>query len=456
MIDMSIEDILKLESGVKKNDACIIIPSGHSAELLDKHLTHLQAQDTRAFDVLVIGKAPSSPHSDLNILVYSEAFPIGSSGGFGLGQVLGYTLGYKYLINADIDCFPISKNVMSTLLTRVAETGKVVLPASVFDSSWDVATTNKNYIVNHYCIVPREIYEKCGFANFRFFKGGEDWELQCRLQLEGVITREPSILVEHKSFESNHIDTVSLSGSKYIYYSKNYVLANLLLSGYALRQLNPIAAFKYFYVTVSAFLMYWLIYHNYHDLLKPIFFDGLTFNVDARYKPRTSRIAEFELPSVNLLVLNGSVITPLGLALNVGEELASDFGDYDRLITFKRGIEVKHGNRLVGALYLLKMYLKIAFSGTAYLKPSKQFLDEYKFFIQYLILIKPIMYSDGKAYTEKMGIVKLVFNLMVFGLLSPVVVLLTALNIIYAVFAPFPITTANLGRHIELFSEANK
>ena len=448
-----IDDILKLESGVKKNDCCIIIPSGHSSELLDKHLTYLQLQDTRAFDVLVIGKAPTNTF-DLNVLVYSEAFPIGSSGGFGLGQVLGYTLGYKYLINADIDCFPISKNVMSTLLTRVAETGKVVLPASVFDSSWDLEKTNKNFIVNHYAIIPREIYEKYGFANFRFFKGGEDWELQCRLQMENVIVREPSILVEHKSFESNHIDTMSLPGSKYIYYSKNYILANMLLSGYALRKLRFITAFKYFYVTMSGFLMYWLIYHNYDDLLTPIFVDGLNFNMDARYKPRTSRIAEFELPSVNLLDLNGSVITPLGLALNVGEELASDFGDYDRLITFKRGIEVKHGNRLAGALYLLKMYLKIAFSGTAYLKPSKQFLDEYKFFIQYLLLLKPMKYSDGKIYTEKMGFAKLVFNIGVFALLSPVVFLMTGLDILNSAFAPFPITIANLEQHIKAFKEA--
>jgi len=450
-----IDDILKLESGVKKNDCCIIIPSGHSSELLDKHLTYLQLQDTRAFDVLVIGKAPTNTF-DLNVLVYSEAFPIGSSGGFGLGQVLGYTLGYKYLINADIDCFPISKNVMSTLLTRVAETGKVVLPASVFDSSWDLEKTNKNFIVNHYCIVPREIYEKFGFANFRFFKGGEDWELQCRLQMENVIVREPSILVEHKSFESNHIDTMSLPGSKYVYYSVNYILANLLLSGYALRKLRFFTALKYAYVALSGYLMYWLIYHNYDDLLTPIFVNGLMFNLDTRYEPRKTRIAEIELKPIGFMDIIGKEMTPLGVALNVGEELASDFGDYDRLITFKRGIEVKHGNRLAGALYLLKMYRKIAFSGTAFLKPSKQFLDEYKFFIQYLILLKPIMYSDGKIYTERMGIAKLVANIALFALASPIIVLLTAADIVYAAFAPFPIKMDNLELHVKKFVEAKK
>lgn len=439
-----IGEILKLEKGAKKNDTCIVIPSGHSSELLDKHLTYLKEQDTRAFDVLVIGKAPTNTF-DLNVLVYSEAFPIGSSGGFGLGQVLGYTLGYKYIVNADIDCFPISKNVMSTLLTRVAETGKVVLPTSVFDSSWDLSKTNKNYIINHYAIVPREIYEKFGFANFRFFKGGEDWELQCRLQMENVIVREPSILVEHKSFESNHIDTMSLPGSKYIYYSKNYILANMLLSAYSLKTLRIFNAIKYFYVVMSGFLMYWLIYHNYSDLLRPIFFDGLGFSMDARYKPRTTRIATISPENLN------------GVALSV-----ETWGG----IVFKRGIEVKR-NKLFGAIYLLKMYLTIAFKGLTptgkpgdtcvdYVIPSKDFLDEYKFFIQYLILLRPIMYLDGKIYSEDMGLVKLALNIGLFALVSPFVAVLTAADILYAAIAPFPIRVNNLEMHMKKFMEASK
>jgi hypothetical protein len=356
-----------------------------------------------------------------------------------LGQVLGYTLGYKYLINADIDCFPISKNTISVLLDKVAHTNRVVLPASVFDSSWDMAKTNKNYIINHYAMVPRWIYETYGFANFRFFKGGEDWELQCRLQMEGVIDREPSILVEHKSFESNHIDTMSFAGSKYIYYSRGYILANIMLSGYALRKLRFFTAVKYAYVTCAAFLMYFLIYHNYEDLLTPIFIDGLTFGIDARYKPRTSKIAELPLTDG----LKGIMLTVRGgLYENKG-------------IAFKRGIEVKHSNRLLGALYLLKMYLKIAFSGADYLKPSKQFLDEYKFFIQYLLLLKPMEYSDGHIYTEHMGLKMIVFNIGLFALASPIVILLTALNILYSMMAPFPITVKNLELNIAKFMEAN-
>ena len=453
---MQVTDILKHESGTKRNDTVVIIPSGHSAELLDKHLTYLQAQDTRAFDVLVIGKAPTNTF-DLNVLVYSEAFPVGSSGGFGLGQVLGYTLGYKYLVNADIDCFPISKNVMSVLLSKVVETGKVVLPASVFDSSWDMSKTNKNFIVNHYCIVPREIYERYGFANFRFFKGGEDWELQCRLQMEGVIVREPSILVEHKSFESNHIDTMLLGGSKYIYYSRGYVLANIFLIGHALRHFRFITAVKYWFVTFCSFLMYILIYRNYDELLKPIFFDGLTCNIDARYKPRTSRIATIDLVTEQIRRANiGN--TPLnGVVVSIdGEGIA-----------FKHGIEVKR-DRIKGAIYLLWMYLKIAFGGTLptgkvgdvgadYLIPTKEFLDEYKFFISYLILLRPIQYSDGKVYSEHMGLWGIVINVGLFALASPVIAVLIILNALYAMtFLPFPITVKNLSENLKKFSEASE
>jgi len=453
---MSIHDILKKEIGEKKNNCCIIIPSGHSPELLDKHLTYLQAQDTHAFDVIIIGKAPSRMPEDLNLLVYSEAFPIGSSGAFGLGQVLGYSLGYKYIVNADIDCFPISKNVMSVLLSRVVEEEKVILPASVFDSTWDMSKTNKNFIINHYAIVPREIYEEFGFANFRFFKGGEDWELQCRLQMEKVIVREPSILVEHKSFESNQIDTMLLPGSKYIYYSKNYILANTLLSGYALSKFRFLTSFKYFFVTSSAFLMYYLIYHNYDDLLNPIFGDGLSFRVDARYKPRTSRIAELKLQVVDLSESIGKKLLPLGTILTVGDEKIS-LSEYDSAINFKHGIEVKQSNRLFGALYLLKMYLKIAMSGATYLYPTKQFLDEYKFFIQYLILLRPIKYSDGKIYTEKMGLLKIIFNIITFMLAYPIIAVIIVMNIVYAmIFLPFPISNKNMEANIKKFVEASK
>jgi hypothetical protein len=55
-----------------------------------------------------------------------------------------------------------------------------------------------------------------------------------------------------------------------------------------------------------------------------------------------------------------------------------------------------------------------------------------------------------------MGLWGILLNIALFALASPVVIILTALNILYAAFAPFPITVKNLGLHVKKFEEASR
>jgi len=420
--------------GKKMSDCCVSIPSGHSLEMIGKHLALLSRQEEADFDVLIIGKCPESGYAGLNLLVYEEKYPLGSSGAFGLGQVTAYALGYEYIINADIDCFPVSRNLVKHLRETAEMTGKAVFPVSVFDSSGSLEKANKNYIVNHYGIVPRGIYRKFGFANFRFVKGGEDAELQGRLEMENAVAHDTEVVVEHRNLESNHIDAMLLMKNKYIYYSKNFIIANILLSGYALKTGRLISSARYFATTIYSLLLYWIIYNNYRDFLAPIFFDGLRLKMDCSYAPRSTRLKEL----------------PKG-----GHDkctLLSIEGEGKEGLQFKPKTYLMGANRLAGVAYLAIMCGKVIFERATYLKMTDRFMDEYKFFIQYLILLKPLEYRDGKVYSEEMGPIRIGINALVFAIMLPVIVPIAIVDVfIAACQKTYPITEKNLKENIRAF-----
>ena len=421
--------LLEHDSGRKASDCCVLIPSGRSEEMLEKHLSILANQDSLDFDVLVIGIPPKAKARGFNLLVYREKFPLGSSGAFGIGQVLAYCLGYECIVNADIDCFPVSRDLLGQLRAAAKKTGKAVFPASVFDSNDPKA--NRNYIVNHYGFVPREIYRRFGFANFRFFKGGEDAELQGRLEMEGAVARCDSALVEHRNLESNHFDAMLLPGNKYIFYSKNFIIAHILLCGYAVRRGKAAGAARHFAVTIYSLLLYWLIYNNYPDFLVPIFRDGLMLKTDGYYARSTHL---HEIPDSG---------TQLRLSVE-GEEAGG--------IQFRPKSWLIRGNRAVGACYLASMCGKIALTRADCLAPSEKFLNDYKFFIQYLMLLRPMKYRDGKVYSEKSGVWRLALNMALFAFALPFLALAALLGVARAALQKdFPVSERNLGRNIAAF-----
>jgi len=428
--------LLRPPKGRKASSNCIVIPAGKGTEMLDEHLRLLSRQTTRDFDVLVVGEPPSKVPQGVNVLVCRENLPVGSSGGFGLGQVQAYLLGYESIISADLDCFPISENLVEKLIKISKSTGKAVFPLSLFDRSYDPKTSPKNHIVNHYGTIPRAVLERHGFANFRFYKGGEDVEEQKRLEMESCVVCEPSVHVEHKNKECNHIEAMNAKGNKYLYYSKNFVIASIYLAAYSLRRMRIAQSFLGAFLAIYSLMLYRLVYWEHPDLVSAAYSDGLALKMGKVYcsRPDKEYWAE-EKPGSR------------GVKLFIDGEEGSG-------IAFKPKSWIIKNKKGAALPYLLSIAGKIAFSSANYVQPSRKFLDDYKFFIMYLLLLKPTKYIDGRVYGAKTGLLRLAANAAVSLALFPFIAI--------AVFAMVarclaehdnPVTTSNLASSLGKFHQ---
>ncbi len=418
-------------SGKKKSNCAIVIPFGGPSWLLGRHLKHLQNQSTKDFDVLLIGKKPGKLGKKLNVLCFTERFSLGSSGGFGLGQALAYFMGYDYIITSDIDCLPVSRNLVQKLKELAAKEKKAVFPISVFDRNYKEGETRKNHIPNHYSIYPCKIFEKMGFAYFRFFKGGEDVAWVKRLKMENLLFCTDSVLVEHKNLESNYIEAMKVRGNKYIYYSKNFIIASIFLSSYSFEKKRWLSGISYAARAMLSLFEYRLLYYSYPDILGPATSGGLSLDVKTPYKKRATKLIELKGKLKCTQVL---VETERGKGLKFR----------------KKAWLIKKAKPLV-ALYLLFMLFRAIAKRADCLCPSKRFLDDYKFFIQYLILAKPIKYTDGKVYSSGMGCWRIATSIAGSVLLCPIFLARIIVAVLKAKKAKYPITVNNIGYHAKMY-----
>ena len=433
--EAEIAKLLGKPTGSRKNPCCIVIPAGNETAMLEKHLRLLSMQTTKEFDVLVVGRKARVPNG-MNARFCEERRPVGSSGGFGLGQVQAYLLGYEYIISADLDCFPISKGLVERLVADAKKTGKVAMPLSLFDRGYDPRKSRQNHIINHYGTASRKVLESCGFMDFRFFKGGEDVEMQKRLEECGLVFRDASLLVEHKNKECNHLETMSLAGSKFLYYSKNFIIANLRLSAYCLRRGRAASAAKYFLSTLAALANYLVVYRNHRDLLAAAFFDGLSLNMGKVYCARETAIER--MPQAR----------GRGVQVRVEGERGGDGG-----ICFKPKEWLLSQGKPSAMLHLASAMVAVAASRADYLEPTPKFLDDYKFFIKYLVLAKPIKYTDGRLYREKGGLVGVALSLVLALALLPLLIAVSAAMVALCLFdSSSPVTVSNLAKNLGRFS----
>ena len=211
-------------SGKKKNDCVLVIPCAESdSAFAGRHLAVLEKQTTDKFDVLIISGKPLKFKTKVNVLYFRENYPLGSSGGFGLGQVLGYTLGYEYVMATDVGVTPCSNDVIETLKRRAAAEQKLVVPLSM---------GLKEEIGNpeQYGICPRKVLEEDGFLFFRLYKGGEDGEYMNRLIMDGKFVVERTVGIQHEVLSPDIIAVLKSRGNKHIYYKKSNVLNHITLA----------------------------------------------------------------------------------------------------------------------------------------------------------------------------------------------------------------------------------
>jgi len=425
--------ILSPVEGRKKSNRCIVIPTGTQFDLLDAHLKLLAKQDTDNFDVLIIGKRPTLP-SRLNILSCDEIYPVGSSGGFGLGQVQAYLLGYEYIINADLDCLPISTNLISTLVSMAGENHKVIEPLSMSNRNYDPKKINDKHNINHYGTVPREILEQYGFVNFRFYRGGEELDFDTRLEAEGALIYEKGVFVEHENTEANYIERMSFKGNKYVYYVKNLVVADIHATAYRIKRLMIGKALRYFATTLQHLFLNIIFTMNHPDLLKAICIDGLKLDLESIYCNRTKIIETTEMKSGAVSAIIGTKEDP--------------FCD----IVFMPKKWLLENRKKTAVLKLFGAYLKTLQSRADYLEPTPNFLNDYKFFMQYMLFLKPIKYKDGKIYTDGTNAMKTAFGTSLVVIAFPALATIVLLATLRCVFRKDnEIRSGNLASQLTLF-----
>lgn len=418
---------LTFQSGKREHDCAIVIPSANSSELLSEHLDILSRQSAMNFDVIVIGKPPSKAHPKLNILYYQENYPLGSSGGFGLGRMLAYSLGYKYIVNADVDCTPVSKDLMRKLVDAAKKERKAIVPKSIdYIKGGEVRVGGRG--TNQYDICPREVFEKSGFEFFRFFRGGEAHEIYIRLSAEGLLRYEENLLVRHKNYLFSYIDVLKTTGNKYVYYKRSGLLADSLLASYFLKRLRIAKCAERFFAAWAEMMKTQLFYSNYPDIYWPVFW-AMLGDSEAICIARATRIKTVE---------KAKGMDPILLCM----------GGKDNE---KGAIAIARGNGLLGQVPVAAKLFQILLARGDYLRPSEKFLIDHVQLLPFLIHIKPIRYSDGKVYSCGMGGLKVAINAVLTLVFAPVFALLVFFGVLRLLLEKYPINPKNSEYNLSKF-----
>ena len=422
----SLSKLVRLQSGEKKNEIAIVIPSADSVELLEEHLGTLAKQDFLGFDVIIIGRRPRKAPRQLNVIIFSESFPLGSSGGFGIGQVLAYSMGYKYVINSDVDATPISKNLVSHLKRVAQSSGKAVFPRSVEHEGSKVLG---GYVINQYGICPRRLLEEFGFVDFRFFKGAEDMDYCTRLLAENRAILDDSVLVRHKTHLVDIILLLKSQGNKYIYYKKSGLLGQIMLASYFVRRLQLWRAAGCFWEALVSAMKGQLLYSQYPDIYGQAVTDAIHFNMSSGAVGRTSSINEVKKPGKPLRLSLSS--EHLGSGISFADDRTGLAGRASNLISLARAI----------------------FSQGDCFEPTEKFLYERVTSLPVLFLAKPIKYSDGKAYSSGLSRLGTAANAIKTIALAPYFSFSIAVSILKLCRSDYSIKTGNLDENLSCFAE---
>ncbi len=417
--------ILEHVYGEKKSDCALIIPYADTPEMLMEHLNALEKQTTDNFDLILICSDPPKISSKFNIRGYREIFPIGSSGGFGVGQALAYSLGYEFIINSDVDALPVSENLIITLVERAKkEKDKSVIPLFVSKETGE-KDGNGSGNPNQYGTCTRKSIERNGFECFRLFKGSEDMEYLDRQTMDNAIVLEDSVKIQHKCTMVDYIEIQNIRGSKGIYYKKSEVIANIFLCRAALSRKRLRAAFTYAARALFSAVKTQLFYSNYPDVLRPITKDAIFAKMEIVSPFRTSQLKKIQ---------TGGQLK----AATVGMQR----GNAGAMVRFPKK---KHGS-------VLWPLILAAFSKGDYFSPDGDFFLERPELLPLLLVFKPVKYKDGAIYSIGLSTTGFFLNLAATLFLTPYFAAAIAWTIATADKSKCPITTENLAENLEKFA----
>jgi len=193
------------------NELCIIMPVYNEYTYLFKHLEVLSQQIFQDFDLIVIlSNLDTSAVVDelkkkelkYGLVVIKRKDDTGSSGGFYAGERYALAKGYKHLIMADVDCFPVDNDVIEKMMA--AKEAGWVAPILLMREG---EHTMRDDILHCYNLLDINIFRKVGLHYPSIYIGGDDYEMELRIKRHGFRRKLVDVKCEHplkkyNSFES--------------------------------------------------------------------------------------------------------------------------------------------------------------------------------------------------------------------------------------------------------------
>jgi GT2 family glycosyltransferase len=239
-------------------ETCIIIPTFNKYNIVKKHIALLENQTYKKFDIVIVDSGKSNDHVQLqnlnqkNLYVLYFKKDLGGSGSFYEGLKFCCSKGYKYMVLADNDALPISRNLVYKLIYNLKLNGTACVPTNI-NESFIYRQHRKNIPISeyafHYVTISKEMVKKVGLPRKDLFIFFDDVDYTRRISQKFGLVKLNNVFYSHPF--GIHVFIEKVLFKPRIYYN---IRNNLLISSFAKR---------------FAFLLIWI----------PIIFISYLFNI---------------------------------------------------------------------------------------------------------------------------------------------------------------------------------
>jgi len=210
------------EFNKKSSETLIMMPFYLEYGYLSDHLDALSRQTFQDFDVVVILNKVSDEKKVYGIIEEKKpAFGVivtkrkedtGSAGGFFTGQKYALENGYKQMIFADIDCMPVSLNLVEKLVSN--KDREYVKPGGRIIENNQVTQIIPESVIPWYALLSTDLVRRCGLYYLPLYYGAEDVEYGSRIKTKPYIINSqcqhpPPSIMSYKNLEKSLVYQVN-------------------------------------------------------------------------------------------------------------------------------------------------------------------------------------------------------------------------------------------------------
>lgn len=219
-LDELVDDV----SIIRSNSRCaLVIPVKDESDILNEHLEKLGKQTTADFDALIV-HSPSLDVSKVRkdfrfgLIFVREREPLGVASGLYAGQKFALEKGYETVILADVDCHPVSGNLVQKLReAAVSDKTTIFVP--------NIKSVSNSPNINWYGTMNRIVLEKGGLTYMPFYYGLDDSEITVRMRNMGFNARNMAdVSAFHDNFK--HAMPLKSLATRILYSLRNGAFAN--------------------------------------------------------------------------------------------------------------------------------------------------------------------------------------------------------------------------------------